>query len=112
MLSCPQRPRPTCRSSRESSPGTGPPWTPRCGWENRLRRLMFSSAHSLRHHRSQALATHCASTSGGFGKNDGMNVALIVIVLGRSLDQAVLAQSLARTTFRGNILPANSIFAR
>jgi hypothetical protein len=41
-----------------------------------------------------------------------MNVALIVIVLGRSLDQAVLAQSLARTTFRGNILPANSIFAR
>ena len=33
------------------------------------------------HTRSQALATHCASTSGGFGKNDGMNVALIVIVL-------------------------------
>ena len=33
------------------------------------------------HTRSQALATHCASTSGGFGKNDGMNVALVVIVL-------------------------------
>jgi hypothetical protein len=48
---------------------------------HRLRKLLFSSAHSLRHHRSQALATQCASTSGGFGKNDGMNVALIVIVL-------------------------------
>jgi hypothetical protein len=42
---------------------------------------LFSSAQSLRHHRSQALATHRVSTSGGFGKNDGMNVALIVIVL-------------------------------
>jgi hypothetical protein len=39
------------------------------------------SGHSLRHHRSQALATHGESTSEGFGKNDGMNVALIVIVL-------------------------------
>jgi hypothetical protein len=38
-------------------------------------------AHSLRHRPSQALATHRESTSGGFGKNDGMNVALIVIVL-------------------------------
>jgi hypothetical protein len=35
-----------------------------------------------------------------------------VFNVGRSLNQAVLAQSLARTTFRGNILPANSIFAR
>jgi hypothetical protein len=34
-----------------------------------------------RHHRSQAPATHCATRSVGFGKNEGMNVALIVIVL-------------------------------
>jgi hypothetical protein len=40
----------------------------------------IDSTRRLRHHRSQALATHRESTSGRFGKNDGMNVALIVIV--------------------------------
>jgi hypothetical protein len=49
--------------------------------KNRLRKLLFWSVRSPGHHRSQALATHRQSRSGGFGKNDRMNVALIVIAL-------------------------------
>jgi hypothetical protein len=38
--------------------------------------------------------THCQSRSGGFGKNDGVNVALIVIVLLVSFAPFVLVGAL------------------